>query len=69
MREKLLIKTKSKPFVLLSPEGKIFECHGLRFWCKKLNLDRTNITKMLNGLKPHFKGWTGYYVDHQTSST
>lgn len=54
------IKKYSKPFIFLSPDGKIVKGLNLSRFCKINKLPQGNMCQVLNGKRRSCKGWTNY---------
>ncbi|MFA5031347.1 MAG: hypothetical protein WC495_07230 [Patescibacteria group bacterium] len=52
----------AKPVLLISPEGKEYLLSCYVPFCKKYDLTKENICKVLRGQRNHHKGWTGKYL-------
>jgi len=50
----------AREFVLLSPEGKVFQGRNLRKFCREHELDHANIRRLLRGVQLSSKGWTRF---------
>lgn len=50
-------KTKTKPFTLLSPEGKIVSIDSVRKFCRENNLQAGGIGNLRRGAVTHYKQW------------
>lgn len=50
-----------KAFVVYDPEGRKYEGSGLSPFCKEHGLLSSTLGQVLNGKRPHHKGWTGHW--------
>jgi len=51
------IKTKSKPFKIMSPSGELIEGIGLNAFCREYKLPLWNIWRVVTGKRKSHKGW------------
>jgi hypothetical protein len=55
---KIRAEKTAREFVLMDPQGNIHKERNLDRFCKKYNLDRSSISRVLNGKYKHSQGWT-----------
>lgn len=55
--------TKKKKVLLISPLNDNYEVFGVQEFCILKGLSPSHISSMLNGNRPHHKGWTGKYLE------
>jgi hypothetical protein len=51
-------KNREREFVLMDPHGNIHKGKNLDKFCRDHNLNPANTRNVLNGTRPHHKGWT-----------
>lgn len=47
-------------FSIVSPDGEVYHVINQNEFCRKMGLQQPNLNKVLNGHRPHHKGWTTY---------
>lgn len=52
---------KSLTFIAISPIGKMYKEVGISDFCRKHNLHSSNVVNVLQGKRPHTKGWKFKY--------
>lgn len=55
---------RSKPFLLISPTGKIIEGRGLKQFCLDRGFDQATMQKVLRGVHPSYKGYTNCFENY-----
>ena len=54
------IKKRSKSFIVISPDGSVIEGINLSKFCKKYNLNLSNMSSVLSSKRIQHKGWKKY---------
>lgn len=50
-------------YSLVSPEGELHIIKNLEQFCKEHELNQAAMVKVVNGKRPHHKGWTGEKIN------
>ena len=53
-----IVKEKARSYRLRNPEGDTVEIFNLAEYCRDFNLDKSNLYKVVRGLRSSHKGWT-----------
>lgn len=56
-KEDHAIKTNSKNYVFVSPEGELMEIYNLSDFCETLGLNKSHMYQVFKGKRPQHKGW------------
>lgn len=54
---KATIEANNKTYRLLSPDGALVETNCLKDFCQEHDLKFLQMSRMLNGRRPHYRGW------------
>lgn len=53
-----MVETRGKPVVMKAPDGQIVEILNMRDFCRKNNINRAGMVKVITGKQSNHKGWT-----------
>lgn len=56
-------RSQNYTYILISPDGAVYEVHNLAAFATEHGLDRPSLHNVISGKRKHHRGWTGYRED------